>query len=52
MTVYQWFPYGWGVPTNTPEDDLFLHTNILQVVLPVRTGLGKLRSSAVVWRMN
>jgi len=52
MTVYQWFPYGWGMAKDAPKEDPLLHTNILQVVLPVRTGLGPLRSSAVVWQMN
>lgn len=33
------------------QTDKQLHVNVLQVVLPTRTGMGKLRSSAVVWRV-
>lgn len=34
------------------EERPSLHTNILQLVLPTRTGFDRIKSSAVVWRID
>ena len=44
-----WTPHCWGPGT---LEDMHKHTNVLQVVTPVRSGMQKLRSSGVVWRVN
>lgn len=47
--LLSWTPHRWASGTADDED---LHSNILQVVTPVRSGLQRLRSTGVVWRVN
>ena len=56
MAVFQWHPYEWGMLDHLETEQVDLikgkHKNVLQVVIPTRTGLNRLRSSAVVWRRD
>ena len=49
LAIVSWTPHCWGPGT---LEDIHTHTNVLQVVTPVRSGMQKLRSSGVVWRVN
>ena len=49
LAIVSWTPHCWGPGT---LEDMHKHTNVLQVVTPVRSGMQKLRSSGVVWRVN
>jgi len=47
--VLHWYPHKWG---NGALDDERLHTNVLQEIVPTRSGLQALRSHGVVWRLG
>ena len=44
--VYVWFPYRFG---KRERDDPHRHQNVIQQVLPTRTGYPEIRSETVVW---
>lgn len=44
--VFQWYPHMFGA---TDEDDPYKHGVIIQQIIPTRTGLSGIKSTAVVW---
>lgn len=46
--VLVWFPHKFGKPPVT-GDNPHIHTNVIQRVIPVRTGYHQIKSEVVVW---
>lgn len=44
--IYVWFPYRFG---KTLENDPHHHQNVIQQILPTRTGYNDIKSEVVVW---
>ena len=44
--MFQWYPHHFGV---ADMDDPYKHTVIIQQIIPTRTGLNGIRSTATVW---
>lgn len=49
VCIYRWHPHRWGEGT---KDNAFKHTTIVQDVLPTRTGLNIVRSTAIVYESD
>lgn len=49
VCIYRWHPHRWGEGT---KDNVFKHTTIVQDVLPTRTGLNIVRSTAIVYESD
>lgn len=58
VSVTVWYPHRFGVPASDgPKSETYprrkyKHTNIIQSVIPTRTGLDGLRSTSAVWLME
>jgi hypothetical protein len=49
ICIYRWHPHKWG---EASKDNPFKHTTIVQEVLPTRTGLNTIRSTAMVYQAD
>jgi hypothetical protein len=46
--IFIWFPYRFGSPAIS-KDDPHRHQNVIQQILPTRTGYNGIKSDVVVW---
>ena len=45
--IFVWFPYRFGKETN--DDNTHTYQNVIQQILPTRTGYNGIKSEVVVW---
>lgn len=46
-----WYPHRFGEKENAPAASKHRHENIIQMVIPTRTGMDGIKSTAAVWLM-
>eukprot|EP01032_Pedospumella_encystans_P024805 gene24805-28036_t len=50
--IMVWYPHQFGAPETSPKAGrMHKYTNIIQMVIPTRTGMDGLKSTAAVWLM-
>ena len=47
--IFIWFPYRFGAEAAAADTDKHRHQNIIQQVVPTRTGFNGIKSDTVVW---